>query len=863
MWLFTKDSTNAVSSLGLGFSSDPVAGFTFVPSSKSEYESFVFDGPYGLQWRVRRAQRRKTTEEASIFTCSLNSPLANSEHDLIADALRQTVKWMKTLRHPNILNWLAGTEFTGSKLPSEFHIATESVLPLREYLRLKADSGNFNFIASWGLHQVSRALAFLNDDAKMAHNAVRMDAIFVTSSGEWKLGGLDFVGSVGEPPQSNRTAAGFSHPTQTGNDPYLPPDGTLVDSWGLGCLIWEIFNPECTLRERSQLTATSALQRLPKSLVAGYRRLVAIPGTRGVKKRITVAQFLSQLRDAEKDGFFANQYVNTLLFLEEIQLKDSQDKSKFLSGLSEQISNFPDDVCRHKVLPHLLNDLRYGSAGVDALIPILRIIPLLTESDFEATVLPCLVQLFASPERATRVRLLEQLPNFVQNLPSKVVESQIFPPVSAGFSDANPLVREATVRAMIHLAPKLTGKLLNETLPRYIIALQTKDDQGGIRTNATVCLAKLASYFSTQVQQGVMLSAFLRVTRDPFTPSRRAAVASLAATQGYYTTEQLACKLLPCLSFLTLDPEKPIRDDAFRTIRGIIELLEQISEDPSRSDVFAKNSQATSTEAKTVNSIGLNAASTLSQWAFSALKFSSRLITSGPSTSVIANTVADGDASVSATQSPAHVILENNAKEKPQSTVLTQNPGIPKAGIKSVSARSTVEQPIPKQTPVLSRQHQAWSHDREIDDEWGSLEADIKSQDGVNEKSPYHKEEQTSSWDWNSTESNEADGAFFDSIPHTSSSKSHVKPSKNSSTTSKKQTTSPRSGPAKPTKVKDWDSDDFFKQVSLDDSQEALKRAAHRGTESKTKKNSTRTAKKHNSPPRKSEKVDDSGWDEW
>lgn len=140
--------------------------------------------------------------------------------------------------------------------------------------------------------------------------------------------------------------------------------------------------------------------------------------------------------------------------------------------MSEQISNFPDDVCRHKVLPHLLNDLRYGSAGIDALIPVLRIIPLLTDSEFEATVLPGLVQLFASPERATRVRLLEQLPSFVQNLPSKVVESQIFPPVSAGFSDANPLVREATVRAMIHLAPKLTGKLLNETLPRHIISLQ-------------------------------------------------------------------------------------------------------------------------------------------------------------------------------------------------------------------------------------------------------------------------------------------------------------------------------------------------------------------------------------------------------
>ncbi|VDP86361.1 unnamed protein product [Echinostoma caproni] len=410
MWLFTKDSANTVGSLGLGFSSDPVTGFTFSPPESNQDESFSIAGPYGLQWRLRRAQRRKPTEDASILTCSLTSAVATSEQDLIMNSLRQTVKWMKTLRHPNILNWLASTELTGPKLPSEFHIATERVLPLREYLRLKADSGNFNFISSWGLHQS------LN--------------------------------------------------------PYLPPDGVLVDAWGLGCLIWEIFNPESTLCDRSQLTSTDALQRVPKPLVSDYRQLVHLGTARGMKRRLTVAQFLAHALNAEKGGFFANQYVSTLLFLEEIQLKDAKEKSKFLSELSEQISTFPDDVCRHKVLPHLLNGLRYGSAGIEALIPVLRIIPLLTESEFEAAVLPCLVQLFASPERATRVRLLEQLPNFVQNVPPKVVDSQIFPSVSTGFSDANPLVREATVRAMVHLAPKLTGKFLNEALPRYLIALQ-------------------------------------------------------------------------------------------------------------------------------------------------------------------------------------------------------------------------------------------------------------------------------------------------------------------------------------------------------------------------------------------------------
>ncbi|VDQ16196.1 unnamed protein product [Trichobilharzia regenti] len=151
------------------------------------------------------------------------------------------------------------------------------------------------------------------------------------------------------------------------------------------------------------------------------------------------------------------------------------EKSTFLKNLATQVTSFPDDVCRHKILPHLVNGLRYGSAGIDALLPVLRLIPLLSEADFQSYVLPCLLKLFSSPERATRVRLLEHLPDFIQHLPTKVIETQIFTPVSVGFTDTHPIVREATVRAMIHLAPKLSNKLLNENLIKHITVLQVSN----------------------------------------------------------------------------------------------------------------------------------------------------------------------------------------------------------------------------------------------------------------------------------------------------------------------------------------------------------------------------------------------------
>ncbi|KAF8569352.1 N terminal kinase protein like [Paragonimus westermani] len=773
MWLFSNkesaSSLSTVGTLGLNFTNDPLPGFALVASDSTRV--LAIDGPYRLEWRIRQAyNKRKNNEEVSLFSLNPTSAPSSMDMESIQESVRQTVKWMKTLRHPNILNWIAGTDLTGSKVPSEYHIATERVVPLRDYLRLKADTGNFHFISSWGIHQISRALAFLNDDAKISHNATRLDAVFVTSSGEWKLGGLDFAGPVNSPPPAIRATAAFVHMDQTGSDPYLPPDNRLVDSWGLGCLIWEIFNPECVLRERAQLTAPSSLERLPKSLVPEYRRLLAPNVGRGAKRRSTVTQFLVQSRDADKGGFFANEYVDTLLFLEEIQLKDTLEKSRFLASLAEQVSNFPDDVCRHKILPHLLNGLRYGSAGIEALIPVLRLIPLVSNSEFETDVLPCLVKLFTSPERATRVRLLEQLPNFVANLPPKAVETQIFVPVCTGFSDANPVVRETTVRAMIHLAPKLSGKLLNDTLLRYLIGVQTKDDQGGIRTNATVCLAKLAPIFSLQARQGLLLNAFLRATRDPFAPSRKAALAALSATQEFYKTDQLAGKLLPCLSFLTLDSDRSIREETFRTIRNILDRLEQISEHPSADDATTQESSSANISAAKP-SASRAAAAALGNLAWSALSFSSRLISSTASQSNDPQTAQKSDLAGSTENST--LLPMPSTKPSSETQPLNVTDKHEHKPVKTTTKPMSLNTTSTKFDDLLEPGYSSVNHDQdgwgtEADDGWRSLELDEPSD---RTRTPGRTNSSTASYDWDQGPRIKAptkldwDGdAFFDNL---------------------------------------------------------------------------------------------------
>lgn len=52
---------------------------------------------------------------------------------------------------------------------------------------------------------------------------------------------------------------------------------------------------------------------------------------------------------------------------------------------------------------------------------------------------------------------------------------------------------------MLLLAPKLNEANLNQELLRHFARLQSKDDQGPIRCNTTVCLGKIAPYLNASV----------------------------------------------------------------------------------------------------------------------------------------------------------------------------------------------------------------------------------------------------------------------------------------------------------------------------------------------------------------------------
>lgn len=68
------------------------------------------------------------------------------------------------------------------------------------------------------------------------------------------------------------------------------------------------------------------------------------------------------------------------------------------------------------------------------------------EIEYQKKIVPCVVKLFSSNDRATRSRLLQQLEFFIGHLQASTVNDQIFPQIAHGFMDTNPTIREQTVK---------------------------------------------------------------------------------------------------------------------------------------------------------------------------------------------------------------------------------------------------------------------------------------------------------------------------------------------------------------------------------------------------------------------------------
>ncbi|XP_036619196.1 N-terminal kinase-like protein isoform X3 [Trichosurus vulpecula] len=673
------------------FARDPIRDFPYELSPEPP-EGGGAPGP-GL-WALHRGKKKATGNAVSVFVYEAKP--GDEEQTLVAKA---AFKRLKTLRHPNILAYIDGLE-TDKCL----HVVTEPVTPLGTYLKLKAETGGLSELEiSWGLHQIVKALSFLVNDCSLIHNNVCTAAVFVDRAGEWKLGGLDYMysaqGDNGEPPRKGiPDLERYDPPEMTDSSSKSVGEKWSADMWRLGCLIWEVFNGPL-----ARASSLRSLGKIPKSLVPHYCELVGA----NPRVRPNPSRFLQNCQ--APGGFMCNSFVETNLFLEEIQIKEPAEKQKFFQELSKSLDSFPEDFCRHKILPQLLTAFEYGSAGAVILTPLFKVGKFLNAEEYQQKIIPVVVKMFSSTDRAMRIRLLQQMEQFIQYLNEPTVNTQIFPHVVHGFLDTNPAIREQTVKSMLLLAPKLNEQNLNVELMKHFARLQAKDDQGPIRCNTTVCLGKIGPYLSASTRHRVLTSAFSRATRDPFAPSRAAGVLGFAATHNLYSMNDCAVKILPVLCTLTVDPEKTVRDQAFKAIRSFLAKLESVSEDPGQLEEMEKDVHRASSPRP-----GATAAS-WAGWAVTGVSsLTSKLIRANPTT----------PDSAPASDAPLRPLSEG-----PPATAPVPAPAAAPAQVPPVTSGQwdTRGEGEDEEEEEAAEEGEG-SSDRWDDEDWGSLEAGSPSQ---------------------------------------------------------------------------------------------------------------------------------------
>ncbi|KAJ2557504.1 Nuclear aminoacylation-dependent tRNA export pathway component [Coemansia sp. RSA 1822] len=483
---------------------------------KHDVTIFVFDKPHGAQY-VAAAQ----------------------------NALRR----MRTLRHPGILRYMGGAETSDA-----IYIATERVVPL--------DLSDRNEeLVRWGLFRVAEALRFVNEDCKLVHANVCKEAVFVTSAGEWRLGGLELMDAVGAERGVYREM-GAMVPGYAGRmAPEIKVQGVqgtaALDGWGLASLIGECYTTE-----------------MPVGLGALHAQL----RNTDPQRRMTARGFIEAAQ--RSGGVLDTAFVRACRFLESVTVKDTHERAQFFAGLGAAAAEFPRVFAQRKMLPELLTLVEFGGAdnGHSAVLAsVVQIASDMDETEYSAVVAPAVVRLFASTDRALRFALLEHASGLLHGMRDDVVTSSVYPAFATGFGDAAPAIREATVKAALSMAPRVGAKTLNSDLIKHLVR-SVADAEPGIRTNSLICIGKLCAKGGPGVNDTslryIVCPALLHALRDVFPPVRAAALAVSGACAMRWDAVDVARRVVPAISPLLVDGERPVRVAAAKAINVMVAHIE-------------------------------------------------------------------------------------------------------------------------------------------------------------------------------------------------------------------------------------------------------------------------------------------------
>lgn len=519
-------------------------------------------------WSLHQGTSKEDSSSCSILVFDATIPIHNPRRSSLPLA-KNTLRKLRTTRHPDVVKLLDSAE-----TPTAVYIAIESVRPLGKALEeMKAKPGQREEWVGWGLSKIASAVKFLNSDASTTHGTIRMESIFMSSSGEWRLGGFELESSLQDEsptlynygsliPDSNRLAPPEVKQQGWGTLRDLEP--YILDSYMFALFIIEAYNGSLP----PSISGVPTQGRVPHAIYQLIRRMM-VPNA---KNRLSTAALL-QAGQAH-GGFFAdNRLVKVASGLDGFVLAREEDRMEIMRQLKTSSDSFPPEFLQYKVLPALVNALTMASSNQHAntlsnTLQANRILPLvlqlgatLPQPEWIQSVAPPILKAYTSPDRGVRITLLENLNLYSDRLENKMVSDKIWPNLLTGFGDTAAPIREATVKAILPLSSKFSDRILNNDLLRQLARTQI-DVEASIRTNTTILLGSLSPKLSLQTRKKVLVPAFSRSLKDPFLHARNAGLMALMATSESFDGDDSAKLIIPAIAPCLVDKEKVVRDQA-------------------------------------------------------------------------------------------------------------------------------------------------------------------------------------------------------------------------------------------------------------------------------------------------------------
>lgn len=395
-------------------------------------------------WSLHHAQ--KDDEGLTVFVDTLPSA-----SDSLLKALETN---LKLFRHPNILKFVTSCSKNGT-----LYLFTEKVYPLGAVLNQQTPMQ-----VVLGLYDVLTALDFLHNRAKICHNNLHLHSIFVTTSGRWKLAGMEFAKSIHEMNnsflQKNRSQRYEKSIPPEENTPDGLKNSLARDVFGFGILAKEVLSSHA----QSEFDSLMSF-----SMFILERMLNPNPDLR------------PSLREIQDHVVFQDKFIDIIEFLRHLPLKSKSDKDSFFSDLLPKLFEVQDEqVIGQHMLPLLLSRVvLLDATAVRDVIPSLltpyecqgsgdlrvfqqdeKLNPVLSLQAFKDHAVPMIQKIFHVRDYSVRTILLDHFSSYCHTIPTVILEEEILPLLLIGMKDINDDMVASTLRALAELVPILGAEVV-------------------------------------------------------------------------------------------------------------------------------------------------------------------------------------------------------------------------------------------------------------------------------------------------------------------------------------------------------------------------------------------------------------------